>query len=213
MNKFFKILFFALFIRPLIYIVIGLNVRNLKNLPKDGPLILVANHSSHIDTMILMSLFPIKTVLKMHPIAAKDYFLKTKLSRWFYTKIIEIIPIEREQEKFTHIHPFSEAIKKLRAGEIIIIYPEGTRSTTDEIGEFKRGIAHLSKLNPEIPVIPIYMHNPDKVLPKGEGLLVPFICDVFIGEAMYWNQNIEKFTNSLKENIENLKSSCITKQI
>jgi 1-acyl-sn-glycerol-3-phosphate acyltransferase len=205
MNKFFKLLFFGLFVKPLIYIVIGINVRNPDRLPKFGPAILVANHTSHIDTLILMSLFSLKTVLSIYPIAAKDYFLKTKFGSWFFTNIIEIIPISREKEQFSHHHPFESATKKLQEGNIVIIYPEGTRGQDDKIGEFKRGVAHLAKLNPDVPIIPIYMRNPDKVLPKGEGLLVPFICDVYIGEKLNWRGSVENFTQMLKENVEKLK--------
>lgn len=205
MNKFFKLLFFGLFVKPLIYIVIGINVRNPDRLPRFGPAILVANHTSHIDTLILMSLFSLKTVLSIYPIAAKDYFLKTKFGSWFFTNIIEIIPISREKEQFSHHHPFESATKKLQEGNIVIIYPEGTRGQDDKIGEFKRGVAHLAKLNPDVPIIPIYMRNPDKVLPKGEGLLVPFICDVYIGEKLNWRGSVENFTQMLKENVEKLK--------
>lgn len=205
MNKVLKTLLFTFIVKPLIYVVIGLNVKNANNLPQKGPAILVANHTSHLDTLILMSLFPLKTLLSIYPIAAKDYFLKTKIGSWFFQNVIEIIPINREKEQFSHIHPFAVAAQKLKEGNIVIIYPEGTRGKSDNISEFKRGVAHLAKLASNVPVIPIYMNNADKVLPKGEGILVPFICDVQVGERLYWNHSAEKFIQVLKENIETLK--------
>lgn len=211
MNKFFKALFFIFFVKPLVYVVIGLNVRYPQRLPKKGPAILVANHTSHIDTLILMSLFPLKTILEIQPIAAKDYFYKTNFRSWVSTNLIGIIPIEREPEKFSRIHPFAPATEALKEGKIVIIYPEGTRGNSDSIGEFKNGVAHLAKQNPEVPVIPIYIHNPDMVLPKGDGFLVPFICDVFIGEKLNWNNNKESFMTLLKSKVEELKQEYCTK--
>lgn len=211
MKKFLKAIFFIFFVKPLVYVVIGLNVRHDYRLPKSGPAILVANHTSHIDTLILMSLFPLKTLLKIQPIAARDYFFKTKFRTWVSTNLIGIIPIDRETEHFSRIHPFEPATKALKEGNIVIIYPEGTRGTSDRLGEFKNGVAHLSKQNPNVPIIPIYIHNPDMVLPKGDGLLVPFICDVFIGEKLKWNKNKESFMTLLKSKIEELKKEYCTK--
>lgn len=211
MNKFLKALFFIFFVKPLVYVVIGLNVRHAKKLPKSGPAILVANHTSHIDTLILMSLFPLKTILRIQPIAAKDYFFKTEFKKWVSTNLIDIIPLDREAEGFSRVHPFAPVKEALDAGKIVIIYPEGTRGTSDNIGEFKNGVAHLSKQNPEVPVIPIYIHNPDMILPKGDGLLVPFICDVFIGEKIQWNKSKESFMMLLKSKVEELKKEYCTK--
>lgn len=211
MRQFLKAIFFIFFVKPLVYIVIGLNVKHSDRLPKSGPAILVANHTSHMDTLILMSLFPINTILKIQPIAARDYFFKTKFRAWVSMNLIGIIPLDREQETFSGIHPFAPVTEALKEDKIVIIYPEGTRGTSDNIGEFKSGVAHLAKQNPEVPVIPIYVHNPDMVLPKGDGLLVPFICDVFIGETMKWNKNKELFMTILKSKIEELKIQCSTR--
>lgn len=202
MNKILKYLFFTLLVKPLIYVVLGLNVRNSDKLPHKGPAILVANHSSHIDTLILMSLFKSKTVLSIYPMAARDYFLKTKFRSWFFTNVIEIIPIDRNPRKFSRENPFEEATRLLREGNIVIIFPEGTRSVSDELGELKKGIAHFAKQNEDVPVIPIYIHGPGKVLPKGEGLLVPFICDVYVGDGLYWNGETNEFMKTLRNNIE-----------
>ena len=69
---------------------------------------------------------------------------------------------------------------------------------------FKSGIAHLAKQNPEVPVIPVFMHGLGKVLPKGEALLVPFFIDIFIGESLFWNSNKESFMESLTTNMSDL---------
>ena len=73
-----KFLFFLFIVKPFIFWVLGINARGLEKLPKDKPFIIAANHNSHIDTLIIMSLFPMSEILKLHPIAAQDYFCNTK---------------------------------------------------------------------------------------------------------------------------------------
>ena len=89
--------FFLLVVRPVTHILLGLNVRHPENLPKDGPAIVAANHNSHLDAMVLMSLFPLSMLPKVKPLAAADYFLKGRLMSWFSLKIIGIIPVERNR--------------------------------------------------------------------------------------------------------------------
>ena len=94
-------LFFLLIVRPLIMVVIGLNIRRWDELPKRGPAIIVASHNSHLDTLVLMSLFPLQLLPKLRPVAAADHFLRSRLLAWFTLNIIGIIPIERRGESAT----------------------------------------------------------------------------------------------------------------
>ena len=82
-------------------------------------------------------------------------------------------------------------------GDIVIVFPEGSRGDPEQLGDFKGGIAHIAKKNPEVPVIPIFMHGLGKALPKGEALLVPFFLDVFVGEAIDWEDDKEAFMEQL----------------
>ena len=204
MNKVLKYLFFVMFVKPLVYVGLGLNVRNPELIPRKGPAIIAANHNSHIDTLILMSLFPMRRIFDIHPVAAADYFLNTKCKKWFFLNIFEIIPIFRTE--VMKRNPFEKIDEKLKENKIIIVYPEGTRGEPEVISDFKCGIAHIAKQNPDIPIIPVYMSGPGKVLPKDEGLLVPFICDVFIGEAMFGTEDKKEFTTNLKQKIEEMKT-------
>lgn len=202
MIRMIRMLFFGIIVKPLVYIILGLKVRDAESLPIKGPAIIAANHNSHIDTLILMSLFPLRKIMDIHPVAAADHFLKTRISRWFFLNIIGIIPIERN---VIHKNMFKKVNKTLEQGKIIIIYPEGTRGEPDVMNEFKCGIAHLAKQNPKVPVIPVFMSGTGRVLPKDEGLLVPFICDVCIGEHLLWCGDKHNFMNSLKQQFENLR--------
>ena len=200
-----KKIFFALFVRPLVLIISGVHVVGKEKLPLEGPCIIAANHNSHLDTMVLMSLFPLSHINQVKPVAAADYFMKNKWFAWFSQNVIGIIPLKRRPTK-EEGHPLLGVTKALENGDIVIVFPEGSRGIPEEMGTFKTGIAHLAKEFPSIPVVPIYIHGAGKALPKGEALFVPFIIDVNIGEALYFeNENNKAFTVRLEKSIKELE--------
>ena len=200
-NKILRFLFFFLIVRPLILIIIGLNVRHRERLPKNGPAIVVANHNSHLDTFVLMTLLPFRLLSRLHPVAAADYFLKNRLLAWFSCKIIGIIPIQRSgiTAKSDPLAGCSEALER---GEILILYPEGSRGEPERMSNFKSGIAHLSKRYPDVPIYPVFLHGLGRALPKDEAILVPFFCDVFVGASMRWTGDRERFMELLAEKMK-----------
>jgi len=200
-----KKIFFALFVRPLVLIISGVHVAGKEKLPLEGPCIIAANHNSHLDTMVLMSIFPLSKITQVKPVAAADYFMKNKYFAWFSQNVIGIIPLKRRPTK-AEGHPLLGVTKALKNGDIVIVFPEGSRGVPEEMGTFKTGIAHLAKEFPSIPVVPIYIHGAGKALPKGEALFVPFIIDVNIGEALYYNdENTKEFTQRLEKSIIELE--------
>ena len=95
--RFLQALVFLCVVRPLLMIVIGLNVRGRERLPENGPAIIAANHNSHLDTLTLMSLWPLHVLHRIHPAAAADYFLSNSILAWLSLNIMGIIPVERNR--------------------------------------------------------------------------------------------------------------------
>jgi len=197
-----KFLFFLLIVRPLTYVVLGLNVRHSDRLPRSGPAIIVANHNSHLDALVLMSLLPMRLVGRVRPVAAADYFLRNRLVAWFATEVIGILPISR---KHARGNPLAGCFDAMRSGDILILFPEGSRGEPEKMqGEFKQGVRLIAKKFPDVPVYPVFLHGLGKSLPKGEGLLVPLFCDVVAGEAMTYQSKSEAFLEALSTSLETL---------
>ena len=195
-------LFFLLMFRPLVLLVLGLNIRNRERLPSgEGPAIVVANHNSHLDTFVLMSLFKIRHLPRVRPVAAADYFLKNPLMRWFALNIMNIVPVVRQAGEFKR-DPLAGATQILQDNGIVILFPEGTRGRAEELSTFRNGVGLLAERFPQVPVVPIFLHGLGKVLPKGEGTFVPFFCDVFVGEARLYHDDRKTFVKQLSTDIE-----------
>lgn len=198
-----RFLFYAVLIRLIVVVVLGLNVRYRDRLPNRGPALIVANHNSHLDTMVLMTLFPLRLLPKLHPVAALDYFLSSKVFAWFTLRVVGILPIKRTVQRGDD-NPLAPCEKALADGKILIIFPEGSRGQPERMQAFKGGIARLAEGNPTVPVIPIFLHGLGKALPKGEAILVPFFCDVFVGEPLSWNGDRRAFMRQLDERMKQL---------
>ena len=205
-NRWLRLLFFALFVRPVLALILGINIRHRERLPTGGPAIIVANHNSHLDAPVLMSLLPLRLLPHLRPVAAADYFLRNRWLAWFATRIIGIIPILRGAGRSSREEILAEPLAALRDGAILILFPEGTRGEPEKFGRFKRGIALLAEAQPQVPIHPVYLHGLGKALPRGEALLVPFFCDVFVGAPLQWCGNRTDFMTRLEASMQGLAS-------
>lgn len=201
-SRVLRLLFYALVARPLAWVVLGLNVRHRERLPSAGPAIVAANHNSHLDTLVLVSLFPLRSLAKLRPVAAADYFTRNPVLAWFSLNVIGILPIRREVRGGAD--PLKPCEESLARGDILLLFPEGSRGEPEVMSRFKRGIAVLAQRHPEVPVIPVFLYGLGKALPKGDPILVPFFCDVFVGETLYGQENQLAFLKELESRMQAL---------
>ena len=187
-------------------IFIGLRVYGKHNLPKTHPFIIVANHSSHLDTLSLLSVFSIKDLHRIQPVAAADYFNRNRFISFLTHKLFNILTIPRSGINKEN-NPVRLMKKALGGGKSLIIYPEGTRSLTGEIGRFRPGIAHLIKEIPGIKVIPVFLANMGRSLPKGEYVPIPFFCEIVIGEPLLLQADKTAIMQTLENAVNGLKHS------
>ena len=194
---------FALAVRPFMALFIGLRVRGREHLVQPGPFILIANHSSHLDTISLLSLFPLTRLRRVRPVAAADYFERNAFVSLVTRTLFNILPIARK-----NITPENNPLRRMReaieAGDSIIIFPEGTRGSGSEMGEFRSGVAHLIDKVPGVPVVPAYLVNMGRSLPKGEFIPVPFFCEIRIGAPRVLEGNRQEITRSLEAAVREL---------
>lgn len=202
-------LFYLLLVKPLMLLLLGLNVRHLDRLRAQGAHIIAANHNSHLDALVLMSLFRFADIPNIKLVAAKDYWCKTPLLTWISLNIIGVIPIDR---KGGEDNPLAPVIKALEHNYTIILFPEGSRGDPEKRQPFKYGIAKLLELNPALTITPVYMHGLGKSLPRGEGMLVPFVCEINIGEPINWGGDKSSLIETLEHSFTDLETEIAPKE-
>lgn len=198
-----RAIFFSGIVRFVVLVVLGLNVRHRERLADAGPAILVANHNSHLDTLVLMTLLPTRLLPKLWPVAAMDYFLRDRYLAWFALKVIGILPLRRDGG-VRGADPLADIDDALAQSNILIFFPEGSRGEPERLAGFKKGIARLAERHPDVPVVPVFLHGLGQSLPKGKALLVPFFCDVFVGEALAWLGDRPSYMKQLEESLQSL---------
>ena len=199
-----QILFFCLIVKPVLLIILGVRVKGHENLPENGPAILIANHNSHLDTLVLMNMYSLRNLRKLRPVAAADYFMKTPLRAWLSTNVINIIPIARKGARTSD--PLEPIYDALDNNQIVIFYPEGTRGEPEKIADFKRGISILCEKYPDVPVAPILTFGLGKALPKGDPVIVPFFVDVIVDKPCKFKDcKTDDFSEFLEQKLKTLK--------
>lgn len=203
MKNILKIIFYGVLIRPVLLIVLGFNARHIERLEFKGAHLIAANHNSHLDTMVLMSLFKLRHLPKIKVVAAKEYFCRTRLLAWFSIHVIGIIPLDRSGKMDNPLNPIVEALDE---GFTVIIFPEGSRGMPEQQLRLRYGISKVLEERPDIETTPVYLYGLGKALPRGEGLLVPFICDLNVGEPICWDGDRKEYIQKLQDMFDMLKS-------
>ena len=199
-----RLAFLRLVARPAALFLTGVDVVGRENLPTSGPAIIAANHASHVDTLLLLTIFPPRLMARLRPVAAADYFLRGPLIGWFSRKLVGIVPIERHAGG--HEDVLAPAREALAAGDIVIIFPEGTRGAgDDELGPLKAGVARLAAACPGAPVTPVWIEGAGRVLPKGAVLPAPMNCTVLAGAPIAWGGDRDAFMEALRASLLRLR--------
>jgi len=195
---------------PIFKIWIG-DIRGVENIPIGRPFILAPNHSSYMEHMLIGSILVPKINKKLYFIAKKEHFEGLSQKSWHsvWTRYIGYIPIDRSKggEK-----ALKKAVSYLKRGEVIVVYPEGTRTLTGKIQKGKTGIARLA-LWAKVPVVPLGITGTFKILPKGK--MIPKLGKAAFkfGMPMYFSKYHDKpvtknmlraITNSIMKEIAKL---------
>ncbi len=162
----------------------------------DGPTtdtcIYFANHSSHGDFILVWAVLPPRLRRSTRPVAGAEYWLKSAITRFIGSDVFDAVLIERERDKRTS-DPIEVMANALDAGSSLILFPEGTRNLTEaSLLPFKSGLFHLASARPDIRLVPVWINNLNRVMPKGEIVPIPLICTVTFGEPMHMHPAEDK---------------------
>jgi 1-acyl-sn-glycerol-3-phosphate acyltransferase len=150
--------------------------------PKAEQRIYFANHQSHFDWVLIWAALPRDLRAITRPIAARDYWTSSPLKHWITREIFNAVYVSRlRQADEDPLEPLMEA---LRNGDSLVIFPEGTRGHAADPAPFKAGLYHLAEAFPEVQLIPAWIDNVQRVMPKGEVVPVPILCSVTFGAPL-----------------------------
>ncbi len=145
-----------------------------------GPRVYFANHSSHLDFIVIWAALEPGLRRRVRPVAAADYWEKGAIRRWLAKRVFNAVLIPRG--KITRSDdPVGAMTAVLEAGSDLIIFPEGTRGDGDKVADFKPGLYALAAHCPSAELVPVHLENLSRILPKGELLAVPLIASVTFG--------------------------------
>lgn len=148
-----------------------------------------ANHSSHLDFVVLWASLPSTQRRAVRPIAGRDYWQRTRIRRYVSSHVFRAILVDRPVGSLgDRVAAARQAVTQMaeHMGDdtSLIVFPEGTRSVDGRVGSFKSGLYHLSRLKPDVELVPVYLHNLNRILPRGESLPVPMLSRVTFGAPL-----------------------------
>jgi len=164
-------------------LLVGAVARYVNTQPYQGQCIYFANHTSHVDTLALWSALPSDLRRQTRPVAAADYWGKTALRRHIALDGLNAVLIDRTRAT-PDADPLAPLKSALAAGDSLIIFPEGTRTAQPLPSEFKSGLFRLAEAFPGVALIPVYLDNLHRSMPKGSFVPVPLICTVRFGAPL-----------------------------
>lgn len=164
-------------------LLVGATPRWIGCAPAHTQRIYFANHTSHIDTIALWSALPPTLRRRTRPVAAADYWGTSSLKRYIVLQGLNAVLIDRNRAT-PGVNPLDPLFEALDRGDSLIIFPEGTRQCQSLPGTFKAGLFHLAERYPNVELVPVYLENLYRSMPKGTALPVPILCTVRFGAPM-----------------------------
>lgn len=162
------------------------------HLPDLRPRVYFANHASHGDFVLVWTVLPKPVRQKTRPVAGAEYWLKDSVRRYIGTRVFNAVLVEREAEKRT-ADPIQQMAAALDEGSSLILFPEGTRNLTDvALLPFRSGIYRLALARPGVEMVPVWIANLNRAMPKGELIPVPILCTVSFGMPVRLREGEEK---------------------
>jgi len=175
--------FTGLFLASLARLITGAQGHWKGSPPKAEQRIYFANHQSHFDWVLIWAALPRDLRARTRPIAARDYWTSSRFKTWLTSAVFNAVYVSRTRtaEEQDPLEPLVEALNK---GDSLVIFPEGTRSNKGEPQAFKSGLFHLAEQFPQVQLIPAWIDNVQRVMPKGEVVPAPILCTVTFGAAL-----------------------------
>jgi 1-acyl-sn-glycerol-3-phosphate acyltransferase len=169
----------------------GANARWIGCTPDVRQRVYFANHTSNLDALVIWASLPPQIRALTRPVAARDYWTKSKLRLYLANKIFNAVLIERKRPT-AHDNPLTDMLNALGDRHSLIIFPEGGRQTGAEMASFKGGLFHLAKDRPDVEFVPVLIENLNRILPKGEFLPVPLLGGISFGAPIKLEAGEEK---------------------
>lgn len=183
----------------------GAAVRWIECQPDTCQRVYFANHSSHLDAIMVWAMLPPEVRAATRPVAAKDYWMRGWLRKHIAASFNAIL-IDRQDIK-VHQSPVDLMLREIGDKYSLIVFPEGQRSHGGDVGEFKSGLYYLAKKRPDLELVPVYLKNLDRVLPRDEFLPIPLLSSIVFGPPI-WLENKEpkvEFLRRARESVLRLK--------
>ena len=193
------------FIAGLARLLAGATVRYAGYAPASGQRIYFANHTSHLDFVVLWSALPSHERAKTRPVAGSDYWDKSPLKRFLAREVFRAVLVDRTGQNKER-SPVDDMVAALDAGDSLIIFPEGTRGDGTSIAPFKSGIFHVASKQPAVDLVPVMIENLNRILPKGEVVPVPLLSSITLGPPLRLGEGEtkERFLARMREELERL---------
>ena len=195
------------FLAGLAKLLSGATLRWVNCEPDSCQRVYFANHTSHLDALVLWSSLPRHLRNTTRPVAAQDYWMGGPIRRYM-ASIFNVILIDRKKIK-VHNSPIDMMVREMGNTDSLIVFPEGGRNPSGEMGEFKSGLYYLAKKRPDLELLPVYIDNLNRVMPKGEFLPVPLLSCITIGPPMWLEtgENKNQFLERARKAVLDLKES------